>query len=485
MKSARLLLILTLAALGGQARAQTTSEDLSALDPDNRRWVEQTCPRSYGPSLWTSCVSRQIAALRAPGWPAVSELAPEMQIWVMQSCPTSHGPQLWRSCAERQVAALSSSLPNVSDLSSEARQWIDQTCPRSHGAQLWKSCVEREAAAVRRAFAQPGVQQNREAQPSQASPLDSPATAITRPSTPVEEPPAAGDGSKTQPSSSLPSSSPLMLTVRPAGSVEALRDLTRLEVAVEVQLRLRERGFLKTSIIDGVWGPRSRIALRDFKAANGLPNTDEWDLPSQTALFGSMSATAPQWYAPPDPATEAEGLYRPFASVMGTTLHPLNPSDANLIQARLSELGYYRYQPEGIWGLVSRSALQDFKAANGLSADDVWDGSVEASLRQARPTPASDTPFGEWSVVGFACSAEMNPRKMVVSAKGIVVGSMICDMQGPLARSSADWSGSALCHIDGRDIASKISLRVSGQRLVDRSVIGTSTIVPTSFDRCS
>lgn len=482
MKSVRLLLILTLAANGGQARAQTTSEDLAALDSDNRRWVEQTCPRSHGPSLWTSCVIRQITALRAPGWPAVSALAPEMQIWVMQSCPTSHGPQLWRGCAERQVAALSSPLPNVSDLSAEARQWIDQTCPRSHGPQLWKSCVEREATAVRRAIGQPGAQQNREGQPFQSSPLGSPATAVTRPS-PLEEPPAAGDGAKTQPSS-LSSNSPLMLTVRPSGSSEVLRDLTRLDVAVEVQLRLRERGFLKTPIIDGIWGPRSRIALRDFKAANGLPGTDEWDISSQAALFDNMSATAGQSYVPPDPRIETGGLYRPFAPIMGTTLHPLNPSDANLIQARLSELGYYRYQPEGIWGLVSRSALQDFKAANGLPADDVWDGRVEASLRQPRPTPASDTPFGEWSVVGFSCSVEMNPRKMVVSAKGIVVGSMICDLQEPFVRSSADWSGRALCHIDGREIASKISLRISNFRLIDRSVVGNSTVVPTPFERC-
>ncbi|EIM31111.1 putative peptidoglycan-binding domain-containing protein [Microvirga lotononidis] len=485
MKSVRLLLILTLVSFGGQARAQTTADDLSALDPDNRSWVEQTCPRSHGPSLWMSCVNRQIVALRAPGWPAVSALAPEMQKWVMQTCPVSHGPQLWRSCAERQVAALSSSLPNISDLSAEARQWIDQTCPRSHGPQLWKSCVERESAAVRRATGQSSGPQNREGRPPQASPLDNPAIATSRPPAPVQGTPAVGDGAKMQPSSPLPSNSPLMLTVRPTSSAETLRDLARLEVAVEVQLRLKERGFLKTSVIDGVWGPRSRIALRDFKVANGLPRTDEWDLPSQMALFDSMSAAAAQWYVSPDPATETEGLYRPFAPAIGMALHPLNPSDANLIQARLSELGYYRYQPEGIWGLVSRSALQDFKAANGLSDDDVWDSSVEASLRQARPTPASDTPFGEWSVVGTSCSAEMNPQKMVVSAKGVVVGSMICELQERFVRSNTDWSGHALCHLNGRDLASKISLRVTGQRLIDRSIVGTSTIVPTSFDRCS
>jgi peptidoglycan hydrolase-like protein with peptidoglycan-binding domain len=244
-------------------------------------------------------------------------------------------------------------------------------------------------------------------------------------------------------------------------------DLARLEVAVEVQLRLKERGFLKSSIIDGVWGPRSRIALRDFKAANNLPRTDEWDAQSQMALFDDRSAVAPEWYSPPDPATEIQGLYQPFAPVTGSTLHPLNPPDANLIQARLSQLGYYRYQPEGIWGLVSRSALQDFKAANGLAADDVWDGSVEAALHQPRATPARDTPFGEWSVVGFSCSAEMNPRKMVISAKGVVVGSMICDMQEPLVRSNVDWTGRALCNIDGRELASKIFFRVAGQRLTD------------------
>ena len=119
MQIARFLLILTLVVFGEQAKSQSASEDLSALDPDNRLWVEQTCPRSYGPSLWTSCVTRAITALRAPGWPAVDELTPDMQEWVMQSCPITYGPQLWRSCAAREVAALTASLPNLADLSTD------------------------------------------------------------------------------------------------------------------------------------------------------------------------------------------------------------------------------------------------------------------------------------------------------------------------------------------------------------------------------
>ena len=349
MQIARFLLILTLVVFGEQAKSQSASEDLSALDPDNRLWVEQTCPRSYGPSLWTSCVTRAITALRAPGWPAVDELTPDMQEWVMQSCPITYGPQLWRSCAAREVAALTASLPNLADLSTESRQWIDQTCPRSYGPHLWKSCVEREMAALGRAVGHTAIQ-NRATQSSETSPTGNQTTAVVRPATPAGASSTTADGVTSQASSSQ-SGSPLMLTVRPDASGVALRDLARLDIAVEVQLRLKERGFLKTSVIDGVWGPRSRLALRDFKAANRLPRTDEWDISSQSALFDNTSAAAAQWYIAPDPSTDTEGLYRPFSPVMGATLHPLNPTDANLIQARLSELGYYRYQPEGIGGL--------------------------------------------------------------------------------------------------------------------------------------
>ncbi|WP_052954854.1 peptidoglycan-binding protein [Microvirga vignae] len=156
-------------------------------------------------------------------------------------------------------------------------------------------------------------------------------------------------------------------------------ELANLDAAAQVQRRLQERGFFH-GLVDGVWGQRSRIALRDFKIRNGLGSDDRWDLRTQLAIFDDQYPAAPVAYVPVNPEQDVRGLFTPFAPPKGATLHPLNPRDALKIQSRLSELSYYRKTGDGVWGMASRSALTDFKVANGLSADDVWDGIVEEKI---------------------------------------------------------------------------------------------------------
>jgi hypothetical protein len=62
-----------------------------------------------------------------------------------------------------------------------------------------------------------------------------------------------------------------------------------------VQLCLKELGYLADRA-DGVWGPKSRSALRAFKAANALLVNDSWNEATNVALF---SASAPHAPAPP------------------------------------------------------------------------------------------------------------------------------------------------------------------------------------------
>ncbi len=249
---------------------------------------------------------------------------------------------------------------------------------------------------------------------------------------------------------------------------------TYLDVAVSIQRRLQQLNYLQTSVIDGVWGPRSRIALRDFKAANGLPSTDEWDAATQSILTDETAKPAPYGYKAPDPLAPTEGLFRPFRPVPGTTWHPLNPREAHIIQRRLQELGYYRLPPEGIWGLASRLALRDFKAAHGLAADDEWNAETQTALLRTDAIPAVATPFGQWAAQGQTCSGP-GAYKMVVSPKAIQVGPVECEVRPALARSGSEWSGDALCSVAGRAIPSRISLTVSGQSLIDRSVVGLPT----------
>ena len=77
-----------------------------------------------------------------------------------------------------------------------------------------------------------------------------------------------------------PISSPASLTG------DSLFDVTTVSGATLVQSQLKELGYY-TGAVDGLWGPASRTALRNFKTSqSGLGYDDTWDLPTQRALMG-------------------------------------------------------------------------------------------------------------------------------------------------------------------------------------------------------
>jgi peptidoglycan hydrolase-like protein with peptidoglycan-binding domain len=53
-------------------------------------------------------------------------------------------------------------------------------------------------------------------------------------------------------------------------------DLREIENAKLVQQRLIDLGSL-FGAADGIWGQRSRRALQEFRAANGIGESDTWD----------------------------------------------------------------------------------------------------------------------------------------------------------------------------------------------------------------
>ena len=68
-------------------------------------------------------------------------------------------------------------------------------------------------------------------------------------------------------------------------------DLREIEDAKRVQQRLIDLGFL-FGAADGIWGPRSRKALQDFRVANGVGDGDAWDEATQERLLTSSDAIA-------------------------------------------------------------------------------------------------------------------------------------------------------------------------------------------------
>lgn len=143
------ILFIVFAALFSQiAAAQDPNAALSKLSPEARDWVNRSCSRGLGPSLWRSCVVREASAA-SRGKPDLSDLKPELRTWVINSCSDSLGPSLAISCLTREQAALARGLPNVSSLTEEQKQWLSSACSRSLGPSLWVSCVQRESAALR------------------------------------------------------------------------------------------------------------------------------------------------------------------------------------------------------------------------------------------------------------------------------------------------------------------------------------------------
>jgi putative peptidoglycan binding protein len=77
-----------------------------------------------------------------------------------------------------------------------------------------------------------------------------------------------------------------------SSSGDRLFDLAQPKDAERAQQRLIELGYL-FGTADGVWGPRSRKALQDFRSDQGFGDRDTWDLQTQQKLFSTMAARRP------------------------------------------------------------------------------------------------------------------------------------------------------------------------------------------------
>jgi Putative peptidoglycan binding domain len=75
------------------------------------------------------------------------------------------------------------------------------------------------------------------------------------------------------------------------GTAPQQLDLRDIENAKRVQQRLIDLGFLYGAA-DGVWGQRSRRALQEFRAANGIGESDTWDEATQERLLSAQDAKA-------------------------------------------------------------------------------------------------------------------------------------------------------------------------------------------------
>ena len=100
---------------------------------------------------------------------------------------------------------------------------------------------------------------------------------------------------------------------------------------------------------DGIWGPRTQVALERFQRTRGLPVGQ--------VTFATVTAMGL------DPA--AFPTRTASAAPIG---HPLEPGAVRTVQAQLRRQGFYSGGADGIWGPRTQRGLEHFQRSRGLEA---------------------------------------------------------------------------------------------------------------------
>ena len=133
--------------------------------------------------------------------------------------------------------------------------------------------------------------------------------------------------------------------------VDAVPDAAALgRVIAEIQRELAKRGFYDGAA-DGVYGPKTDAAIRDFEQAAGLrPSAEPNDVLLQTIARSNVKAQAGAAPARNDPIA---ALLAPSQRVIA-------------VQRALTDFGYGQIKPTGIYGPETRAAIEQFERERKL-----------------------------------------------------------------------------------------------------------------------
>jgi peptidoglycan hydrolase-like protein with peptidoglycan-binding domain len=125
----------------------------------------------------------------------------------------------------------------------------------------------------------------------------------------------------------------------------------RARVIADIQRELSKRGFFDGST-DGVYGPKTDAAIRDFEQAAGLrPSAEVNDALLQSILRSPVKSK---------PATAAPKKNDPIANLLAADPKVM------AVQRALSSYGYGQIKPGGVYDPETRAAIEQFEPERKL-----------------------------------------------------------------------------------------------------------------------
>jgi peptidoglycan hydrolase-like protein with peptidoglycan-binding domain len=144
-------------------------------------------------------------------------------------------------------------------------------------------------------------------------------------------------------------------------------------VATREEIKAMQRALTARNLYqgpaDGVWGPKTESAVRNFQTQNSLEATGRLNEPTARALgidhFGEadrqmVNGTDPNAVPAPAGTVTAPSQPRLEDSSTNVQLSSLSQEQARGMQQRLQLLGYYRGDVDGHVGEGTRAALQRY-----------------------------------------------------------------------------------------------------------------------------
>jgi peptidoglycan hydrolase-like protein with peptidoglycan-binding domain len=140
----------------------------------------------------------------------------------------------------------------------------------------------------------------------------------------------------------------------PAAKSENAAPRVRTDVVADIQRELAKRNFYD-GVADGISGPKTDAAIRDFVQAAGLKVAAE---PTEELL--RMLARSPI-KGPPGRGNAAAARVDPIAELIAPS-----PKRVLAVQRALAEAGYAQIKPTGVFGPDTRAAIEKFERERKL-----------------------------------------------------------------------------------------------------------------------
>ncbi len=139
---------------------------------------------------------------------------------------------------------------------------------------------------------------------------------------------------------------------------------SRGQDVTNLQSKLKKAGYYSYNV-DGIYGQITQKAVRDFQKAKGLALTGKADSATISAVANLGSTSSNSSSSSSDLSVGMRG------------------SAVTDLQTKLKAKGYYTYHVDGIYGQITKTAVQNFQKAKGLSQTGIADSKTLSAVSES------------------------------------------------------------------------------------------------------